>query len=93
MDSVTHLTGSVVKVGDRMLQRCIICGEKLVDNYGVPVPLGPDGKEEEFPTWEPGVLLRLMTTNSGSRFWQPLNHSEKQLPDELPDDSCIALVE
>lgn len=29
--SVTHIAGIVVKVNDRIIQRCALCGEKLID--------------------------------------------------------------
>lgn len=31
MDSTTHMAGMFVSFGTRVIQRCAVCGEKLVD--------------------------------------------------------------
>lgn len=82
--SVTHLTGPVIRVYDRIIQRCAVCGEKLCDNKNVMVPLNLDGSVPEFPVWPEGVFLFHQ-----SNFWKIVT------VEDYPDckDFCIDLVE
>lgn len=85
--TVTHLTGGVVWANGRKIQRCQICGEKLCDSLSVTDWLPSDAPEIEFPTWEPDRLLR-HTVRGRVYQWAYLPEGN-----DLPDDSCIALVE
>lgn len=84
--SVTHVAGPAITVGSRTIQRCSVCGEKMLDSLGVMMAVGPNGEEPKLWTWEPGRLVRY----SGE---QP--RRELLLPDteQLPGDACIDLVE
>lgn len=86
INSVTHIVGSWIEIGGRVIQRCAWCGEKLLDSKNVAMPLGPNGEEPSFPTWPPGRLVRFSGT-------QP--RCEHLLPEsaQLPSDSCVDLVE
>ncbi len=87
-ETVTHLAGPVITVSGRVLQRCCICGEKLCDNARCAMALNPDGSAPEFPTWEPGQLIRVTSGN-------PTHYAVISYPidNQLPKDSCIDLVE
>ena len=49
-----HLAGTVVGLAGRVIQRCLICGEKLLDSKGSSAPVDMDGKTPTFPTWPVG---------------------------------------
>ena len=86
MDSVTHIAGPVIKIGPRQIQRCAVCGEKLADNIEILKGLvaSPDGPPE-FLSWDPGCLVRV----DGHRA-SMLEHDDGT---NLPDDTCLTLVE
>lgn len=51
MASLTHIAGSVIHLaGPRTIQRCALCGMKLVDDLHQPSGVTP--------TWEIGRLIR-----------------------------------
>lgn len=82
--SVTHIAGSVVRIGGRTtIQRCALCGYKLLDSTNTAAPLEPDGSEPVYPTWGEGALVQV----DGP-------HSSLVANDDgdLPADSCWALV-
>lgn len=85
--TVTHLTGGVIWANGRKIQRCAICGEKLCDSATVTDYLPSDATEIEFPTWEPDRLVR-HTVKGQVCQWEYLGATG-----DLPDDSCLALVE
>lgn len=86
MDSVTHIAAPHVIANGRTIQRCALCGEKLVDDKGAAMPLRPDGSPDSVGTWEAFRLVRVTAGNP--QHWELLDES-----DRLPEDSCLALVE
>ena len=56
LDTVTHVVGPIIKVYDRIVQRCSLCGEKLLDSIGVKVRASEAGLED-FATHPEGALL------------------------------------
>lgn len=88
-NSVTHVAGPVIKVYNRLIQRCPICGEKLIDNYGFIPKKKSDGTKTKIQTWREGALVRYRTSelvpSLVGDFWD-----EQQ---KLPKDFCLALVE
>jgi hypothetical protein len=79
--SVTHIAGAVICTQGRTIQRCSLCGEKLVDSKGAMVETKYAG--EPFPTWIMGRLVQI-----DGAVWTLLPETDK-----LPDDSCLELVE
>lgn len=47
LETVTHVAGPPVMVGDRIIQRCPVCGEKLADTK----------EDEDFDGWGEGSLV------------------------------------
>lgn len=88
MTTVTHLAAPHVTVSGRTVQRCCVCGEKLLDSRGVSAPLGPDGKVPEYPVWRTGSYVRITAGNPRSESLE--GHWDT---DELPGDFCLPLVE
>lgn len=86
MKSTTHIVGPAITACGRVVQRCSLCGEKLCDSLNVMMPVGPAGKVPEFPTWPVGRLVRVSSGN-------PTRSLLLDDTDQLPDDSCIDLVE
>lgn len=79
LQTVSHVVGPFVQIGDRVVQRCALCGEKLADTKE-PDRLG------RVVVWNEGLLVRCQ---NGIMFkvGDLLNN------DELPDDFCLPLVE
>lgn len=86
-ESVCHIAGPAITVCGRIIQRCSLCGEKMVDSKNVAVALNPDGTTPSVGTWEVGRLVRV-TSGQPTR-WELLSDTTGK----LPKDSCIELVE
>ncbi len=86
-DTVTHIAGPAITACGRLIQRCSLCGEKLVDSKGCAMPLKRDGTADSIGTWEVGRLVQVTVGENPTR--------SLLLPDtdRLPDDSCLELVE
>lgn len=87
MNTVTHIAGPAITACGRLVQRCSLCGEKLVDSKGCAMPLMPDGTADSIGTWEVGRLVQVTVDTNPTRYLL--------LPDtdKLPDDTCFALLE
>ena len=85
--TVTHMAGPYVVIQNRVIQRCLICGEKLADmlirKASVPSLKNLPG------VWEPYCYVRFNTDDTVV---------SKTIIDigvemEFPDDWCLSLVE
>lgn len=87
---VVHLAGNAIRLGDRIIQRCFICGEKLCDNLNVAIPVNQDGSDPSFATFGVGAWVE----NEGNRM-SVIGESESPQMDssEIPDGCCVDLVE
>ena len=83
--AVTHAAGPAVNVGGRVIQRCAVCGLKLLDSKNTAGPVGPNGEPPEFPLWAEAALVEI----DGNR--QSLTGTFGE--DPTPADFCIDLVE
>jgi hypothetical protein len=84
--SVTHMAGPVVGVAGRGVQRCAVCGEKLLDSKNAMAPVGPNGERPEFPFWREGALVECDGNRSSDA-------GDFMTAEHLPDDFCLSLVE
>lgn len=84
--TTTHIAGPAITACGRLIQRCSLCGEKLVDSKGVMVQANEDGTFDPIPTWEVGRLVQVEGGN-------PTRYSLLPDTDKLPEDSCLDLVE
>ena len=79
--ALTHMAGVAVQIGDRVIQRCAICGEKLIDAH----PSLHDFLEKtglidiKLATWDTGALITIK--------------DKTQVRVNTPDNLCIVLVE
>jgi hypothetical protein len=89
-ESVTHVAGPVVHINGRIIQRCPWCGEKLCDSEGVMMPVGPDGKAQEFHTFPEGHLIAVSRDGPTTRY---LTGAHFVIVETLPSDFCLSLVE
>ena len=83
LSGIVHVTGPVIKVNGRIIQRCALCGVKICDSKNTAMPTEPDGSIPIFPTWESGVLIE----EDGNR-WSLIPDSN-----QLPDNSCMQFIE
>jgi len=77
LDSVTHLAGPCIVIGDRVIQRCMVCGDKLLDY---------DRRSNQIDVWPEASLVSV-------RNGEYRNLGDAFDTRELPDDSCVPLVE
>jgi hypothetical protein len=87
MTTVTHIAGPSLDVCGRVIQRCSMCGEKLVDNKNCAAPLNEDGSVPSTPTWGVGRLVRV--TEGNPTWYELLDDSDGK----LPADTCLDLIE
>ena len=79
--SLTHVAAPAIQIGDRVIQRCAICGEKLIDAR----PSMHDFLQKaglidiKLATWDAGAYVRI--------------HNNSQVRVNVPDNLCIVLVE
>lgn len=57
MKGINHLAGAYDK--EEQVQRCLCCGEILVDNRGAAVMVNPDGPTLELCGFGPGPVFRM----------------------------------
>lgn len=77
VETTTHVAGCGIQVYDRVIQRCLICGEKLADS-----------NDPDFKTiWKEGELIR-----SKYGFLYSTEREYLSIA-KLPKDSCLQLVE
>lgn len=85
-ESITHIAGVTLTIGDRIIQRCSLCGTVLCDNLNISTPLNKDGSIPVFPTWATGRLIRVHLGN-------PTRYELLDDTDKLPDDSCYSSID
>ncbi len=78
IETVTHVAGHAVKFGNRTLQRCLICGEKLVDTAD------PDTIQTPWPEWT--------VVKQEHGYWHSNKQNFLKLK-QLPEDICLNMVE
>jgi hypothetical protein len=81
---ITHLAGQPVMPRGRMLQRCLICGAKLVDSRILLVGDGETCPARE--VFEPGMYVTIRGRN-------PAMYVERGFLRRVPNELCDTLVE
>ena len=93
--TVTHVAERAIDIHGRVIQRCCVCGQKLIDALVKNQPADGRGKPKPIFTWAPGDLVRLAIDG-------PQTKEEPAKPpvlaghfntDALPPDFCIDMVE
>lgn len=80
---VTHIAGPIINMQDRIIQRCAVCGELLVDTKD-QITLADALEAIKVGIWAPLSMVRIDNGRS-VRVDLP--------PDELPDDACIRTLD
>lgn len=83
--SVTHIAGPVIVLGGRLIQRCVVCGEKLADSKNTAMAALEDGTVPSFPTWRQAAFVQFDENRQSET--GVFTHAP------IPDDFCLALVE
>lgn len=76
-------------IGQRTIQRCALCGEKLLDNKNAAAPIGPNGEPPDFPVWGERALVTVTEGNPT----EYILAGDFVAVEKLPEDFCLALVE
>ena len=97
-NTTTHVAGCFIQIGPRCIQRCLICGHKLIDVDLARMAAGvPDDDKVRATYWETGALVQeQMDWRSGNVQWTLvgiLGFEGEFEVERLPDDFCLALVE
>jgi len=85
MNSIVHMAGPVIHLNGRAIQRCPICGYKLVDTKGMMTVLDGEGNAE-VKMWIPGQAIEV-TEGFPTEF--------RILPEITvwPENNCFVLCE
>ena len=86
MNSATHIAGPHFHKGRRVIQRCMVCGMKIVDSRDLDVPRRADGIPLHVGTFKCGAFVRVRNVG-GVRTWRVVKR------DSLPGDFCLEMVE
>lgn len=87
-----HLAANPIVIGDRVIQRCFVCGFKLCDNKGVVAPVNADGSAPRFPTFEVGALVNV-SEGDGVTGFSVVGQSDRPSFEQEWDDCCLRFVE
>jgi hypothetical protein len=90
----THIAGPSITVNGRTIQRCMVCGLKLVDTLGMATPLRPDGTLPELPTWRVDDVVEVYDGNPVS--YHLLGHGDDdnfEYARKVPPNLCIGMIE
>lgn len=90
-DSVIHIAGAQVQVGQQLRQRCSWCGAVLEDYdlTRIMSPANPDGSPPgPPPLWEVGALIAVDRSDGGSGAAQVVDHEDGA---QLPAECCASL--
>lgn len=88
-----HLAGNSVTIDGRVIQRCLVCGEKLCDSRGAMAPVTPDGSPTMFATFGVGQLIEVERVDEHCTRFLAIGDTETPQFDAAWLDCCIHLVE
>lgn len=87
--SVIHVAGSSIALDGRLIQRCAICGEKLIDFRDADLGQQSErGKMELAKIWVPGIFVEVGLDGRQVSYVCP--PGESRPPTDL---FCLSLVE
>lgn len=93
--STVHLAGNEVRIGTRVIQRCLVCGYKLVDrDLATVTVISPAGAApaDVVSAWGVGHLIEVCEGNP-TRLYDIGTTDEPVFPAAHWPDSCLDLVE
>lgn len=89
MTTTVHLAGNRVCIEGRVIQRCLVCGYKLVDSKGM---VTPDDDDRGVPTWEIGHLISV-SGGDGVTGYSDIGDTHQPFFEATWQDCCINLIE
>lgn len=90
-----HLAGNEVRIGTRVIQRCLVCGYKLVDtdlSRVAVISAGDGSRDNVVSVWGVGHLIEVCEGNP-TRLVDIGTTDEPVFPAAHWPDSCLDLVE
>jgi hypothetical protein len=87
---IIHLAGTPIIIHDRTIQRCLICGCKLLDSEDPIVNVVVEEGEARYYTWDTGSWVCVSQQSATLVSKSALNVFKQT---ELPPNNCLALVE
>ena len=91
MSRFVHLAANPIVIGDRVIQRCFVCGLKLVDSAGMMCAQNEKGECAPIGTWEVGALVAVSGTCP--TMFTLVRVTERPQFDAPWEDCCLGLVE
>lgn len=85
-----HLSGPVLQIDNRILQRCLICGQKLLDSEEHKLEAVVLGSTVGVFTYTAGSWVEVRENSSsvvGTQFGSVLASGA------MPDNSCVGMIE
>lgn len=86
-----HLAGNFVVIGSRVIQRCLVCGYKLIDNLGQVTEVTENDPNSQTSTWPIGGLIQIDDGNPVQMTL--LSESENPIFEYEWNNCCVDLVE
>lgn len=85
-----HLAANRVIIGNRVIQLCLICGERLTDVPDVANTAVPEGMNPEVATWEVGAWIE----QDGNRMSLVGRTESPEFGEtDVPANCCVDLIE
>lgn len=87
---MVHLAGFCIKKDSRIIQRCAICGYKLVDSRNQMIPFGMDNRPIYF---DPGAMIEVEEAGGCTRLLSKGIAPSDDINFRWPENMCFPLVE
>lgn len=93
--SATHVAERAIDIHGRVIQRCCVCGQKLIDQLVRDQPVDGRGKPKPIFTWTPGDLVHIPLDGDQTSATRTGKHvlAGHMNTDALPADFCIDMAE
>jgi hypothetical protein len=85
-----HLAGNRVVIGDRVIQRCLICGDRLTDIPDLSCTAVPEGMPRQVATFEVGAWVK---RDGNMLIVVGRTESPEFGKSEVPEHCCVDLIE
>ena len=84
--TTTHIAANHVYICGRLIQRCAVCGEVLINTNLSRVSVPEADADKPLGTWTAGRMIRVTKGN-------PTGYVMLDDTGKLPDDTCFDLLE
>lgn len=87
-EGISHIAGLVVYINNAAIQRCALCGAKLIDTRNQAAAVDESGEVPKVPVWPVNALVCVVTGNPTSYRLVSFGPGAGEYRD-LPEDSCL----